>query len=52
MTGRPVALVLRALGLGDLVTGLPALRLLRSALPEHRIVLAAQRYFERAAPAA
>jgi len=46
MTGRPVALVLRALGLGDVVTGLPALRLLRSALPEHRIVLAAPRHFE------
>lgn len=42
MTERPpTALVLRALGLGDLITGLPALRLLRQALPEHRIVLAA-----------
>ena len=40
MTARPVALVLRALGLGDLVTGLPALRLLHATLPEHRIVLA------------
>jgi ADP-heptose:LPS heptosyltransferase len=38
---RPVALVLRALYLGDMVTGLPALRMLRTALPEHRIVLAA-----------
>jgi ADP-heptose:LPS heptosyltransferase/hemerythrin-like domain-containing protein len=37
----PVALVLRALYLGDLLTGLPALRMLRSALPRHRIVLAA-----------
>jgi ADP-heptose:LPS heptosyltransferase len=37
----PVALVLRALYLGDLLTGLPALRMLRSALPDHRIVLAA-----------
>jgi ADP-heptose:LPS heptosyltransferase len=32
--------VLRALGLGDLITGLPALRVLRAALPDHRIVLA------------
>jgi ADP-heptose:LPS heptosyltransferase len=38
---RPVALVLRALYLGDMVTGLPALRMLRTALPGHRIVLAA-----------
>jgi ADP-heptose:LPS heptosyltransferase len=37
----PTALALRALGLGDFVTGLPALRLLRQALPEHRLVLAA-----------
>jgi len=41
MTPTPVALVLRALYLGDFVTGLPALQLLRRALPEHRIVLAA-----------
>lgn len=38
---QPVALALRALGLGDFLTGLPALALLRQALPEHRIVLAA-----------
>jgi ADP-heptose:LPS heptosyltransferase len=38
---QPVALALRALGLGDFLTGLPALSLLRQALPEHRIVLAA-----------
>jgi ADP-heptose:LPS heptosyltransferase len=38
---RPVALVLRALGLGDLLTGLPALRALRRGLPGHELVLAA-----------
>lgn len=38
---RPVALALRALGLGDYLTGLPALRLVRQALPEHQLVLAA-----------
>jgi ADP-heptose:LPS heptosyltransferase len=37
--------VLRALGLGDFVTGLPALRLLRRALPSHRLVLAAPAVF-------
>ena len=37
----PVALVLRALGLGDFLTGLPALQLVRQALPWHRLVLAA-----------
>jgi ADP-heptose:LPS heptosyltransferase len=36
----PTAVVLRALGLGDLLTGLPALRGLRASLPDHRIVLA------------
>lgn len=41
----PTALVLRALGLGDFVTGLPALALLRQALPEHRLVLAAPAAF-------
>ncbi|HYP46803.1 MAG TPA: glycosyltransferase family 9 protein [Propionibacteriaceae bacterium] len=42
---RPVALALRALGLGDFLTGLPALQLLRRALPEHDIVLAAPTVF-------
>jgi ADP-heptose:LPS heptosyltransferase len=34
----PTAVVLRAIGLGDMLTGLPALALLRAALPGHRIV--------------
>jgi ADP-heptose:LPS heptosyltransferase len=38
---RPVLLVLRPLGLGDLLTGLPAMRALAAALPGHRRILAA-----------
>lgn len=39
--GRPRLVVLRALGLGDLLTGLPALRALAEAFPGHHRVLAA-----------
>src|SRR5205814_284259 len=39
VTARPV--VLRALGLGDLLTALPALRALADAFPHHRRTLAA-----------
>lgn len=42
-------LVLRALGLGDLMTGLPALRGLRNAFPQARIVLAAPERFRELA---
>ena len=38
---QPTVLVLRALGLGDTLTGVPALRALRRRWPEHRLVLAA-----------
>ncbi|HEY0238535.1 MAG TPA: glycosyltransferase family 9 protein [Friedmanniella sp.] len=38
---RPVALVLRALGLGDLLVAVPALRALRRARLDHHVVLAA-----------
>jgi ADP-heptose:LPS heptosyltransferase len=38
--GRPTAVVLRPLGLGDLLTGVPAIRAVRAAVPGHRLVLA------------
>jgi ADP-heptose:LPS heptosyltransferase len=40
MSGRPRLLALRALGLGDLLTAVPALRALADAFPEHRRILA------------
>ena len=41
---RPALLALRALGVGDLLTAVPALRGLAAAFPEHRKVLAAPGY--------
>jgi ADP-heptose:LPS heptosyltransferase len=39
--GRPAVLVLRALGLGDFLAGVPTYRALRAGYPDHQIVLAA-----------
>lgn len=41
MRSRPRLVVLRALGLGDYLTGIPALRALARAFPDHRRFLAA-----------
>ena len=49
-TQRPVVLALRALGLGDFVTGLPALGLIKAALPGHEVVLAAPAVFAPLVP--
>ena len=43
LSPRPRLLALRALGLGDLLTGVPALRALRRSCPDHELVLAAPR---------
>jgi ADP-heptose:LPS heptosyltransferase len=47
---RPTAVVLRALGLGDFITGLPALAMLRQALPAHRLLLATPGHFRDLLP--
>ena len=43
---RPLLVALRPLGLGDFLTGVPALRALADAFPDHRRVLAAPRALE------
>jgi ADP-heptose:LPS heptosyltransferase len=48
MTGQPLLLALRALKLGDLLVAVPALRGLRRAFPEHRILYAAPAWIAEA----
>jgi ADP-heptose:LPS heptosyltransferase len=43
---RPALVILRALGLGDFLTGVPAYRALRAAYPDHEVVLAAPQALE------
>ena len=45
MDARPLAVMLRPLGLGDFLTGVPAYRAIARAFPAHRIVLAASSVF-------
>jgi ADP-heptose:LPS heptosyltransferase len=40
VTDSATAVILRPLGLGDLLTGVPAIRAIRAAVPGHRLVLA------------
>ena len=46
VSSRPRLVVLRPLGVGDLLTAIPALRALAEAFPEHRRVLAAPAWLE------
>jgi len=48
MNGQPLLLALRALKLGDLLVAVPALRGLRRAFPEHRILYAAPTWIAEA----
>ena len=50
MSETSTVLILRALGLGDLLTAVPALRGLRAGYPDHRLVLAAPAPLAELAP--